>query len=131
MVSALHSAIKSSNRGRSAEFAGRQFGEVLASVLCAVAKQKAAGKLSSGINFDPEGLMRRWPPGLYRALFTAVCPNEWAVQPATLRTKGLRVLAALEVLAYARSQKHHILQQFLSDVRTINLLMWGADKKDL
>ncbi len=98
------------------ESAAREFGQVLGNVISTVAKRRASEKLASGVNFDPLKLMGDWPPGMFRCLFTAVCPNEYAVEPATVRKKTMKVLAALEVLANARSQKEHVLQQFLSDV---------------
>lgn len=62
-------------------------------------------------------MITHWPSGLVQGLLQAVCPDRFAREPATLHKKGMRILAALEVLANARSQKHHVLQRFLSDVR--------------
>lgn len=107
----------------SAESAAREFGQVIGDVLYDVAKRRASSKPSSGINFDLMKLMSDWPPGLFRFLFTAVCPNEHAVEPSTVRKKTLRVLAAMEVLLNARSQKDNVLQQFVSDVRPAKVHM--------
>jgi hypothetical protein len=75
-----------------------------------------AGAVSSA-NFDPITMLGRWPTGFVKGLLQAVCPNPFELEPATVHKKAVRVLAALEVLANARSQKHHVLQRFLSDVR--------------
>jgi hypothetical protein len=64
-------------------------------------------------------MIHQWPEGLVKGMLEAVCPNRFAVEAATLHKKGMRVLTALEVLANARSQKHHVLQRFLSDVLII------------
>jgi len=66
-------------------------------------------------------MIHQWPEGLVKGMLEAVCPNRFAVEAATLHKKGMRVLTALEVLANARSQKHHVLQRFLSDVCIICL----------
>lgn len=95
---------------------GRIFGAELGNVIQNVIRTSGQQKEISSANFDPITLIQSWPVGLVQALLEAVCSDPFSREPATLHKKGIRVLTALEVLANARSQKHTVLQRFLSDV---------------
>jgi len=97
--------------------AGRIFGAELGEAIQEYIRTSKKKADISSANFDPITMITHWPSGLVQGLLQAVCPDRFAREPATLHKKGMRILAALEVLANARSQKHHVLQRFLSDVR--------------